>query len=161
MHKWLFGGIVMLLLAGCEENLEYSRYTATSDGAWDRDEVVEFQVEDPDTTSSKTMYIMLRNDENYPFRNLFLIAEMTGPDGESQRDTLEYEMADANGRFLGSGYGSVYENKLGYKRNVVFPVKGVYTISITHAMRRNGQVAGMESLPGVLDVGLQIESNEN
>ncbi|SFR36030.1 gliding motility-associated lipoprotein GldH [Robiginitalea myxolifaciens] len=161
MHKWILGCFMVLALVSCQDNLEYAQYSATGDGSWDRDEVMEFQVEDPDTTRAQTMYIMLRNDDSYPFRNLFLIAEMTGPDGESQRDTLEYEMADANGKFLGSGYGSVYENKLGYKRNVVFPVKGVYTISISHAMRRNGSVAGMESLPGVLDVGLQIESNEN
>jgi gliding motility-associated lipoprotein GldH len=121
---------------------------------------MEFEVSDLDTIGDYTMYIMLRNDDTFPYSNLFLIAEMTDPQGQSQRDTLEYEMADAEGRWLGSGRGSVMENKLGYKKDVVFPVKGVYTVRISQAMRKNGSVRGVESLPGILDVGLQIEKNE-
>jgi gliding motility-associated lipoprotein GldH len=106
------------------------------------------------------MYITLRNDEQYPYSNLFLIAEMTGPDGASERDTLEYEMADASGNWMGTGYGSVKENKLWYRENIVFPDSGVYTVTVSHAMRKNGSVEGILELPGVLDVGLQIEKNQ-
>lgn len=160
MHKSLFVLLAFLWLAGCGDQLAYSSFKTTEDGQWDRGEIMEFEVADPDTVSAHTLYIMLRNDNTYPYSNLFLIAEITDPRGESQRDTLEYEMADAQGRWLGSGYGSVMENKLGYKKNIVFPVKGVYTVRISQAMRKNGSVQGVESLPGVLDVGLQIEKNE-
>ena len=91
---------------------------------------------------------------------MFLIAEMSRPDGTSERDTLEYAMADAEGNWLGSGYGSVRENKLWYREDIVFPDSGVYTITVSHAMRKNGSVQGIEELPGVLDVGLQIEKNQ-
>jgi gliding motility-associated lipoprotein GldH len=160
MHRSLFVLLAFLWLAGCGDPLAYSSFKATAGGRWDREQVMEFEVTDLDTVSDYTMYIMLRNDDTFPYSNLFLIAEMTGPQGQSQRDTLEYEMADAEGRWLGSGYGSVVENKLGYKKDVVFPVKGVYTVRISQAMRKNGSVRGVESLPGILDVGLQIEKNE-
>lgn len=160
MHKPLFLLLAFLWLAGCGDPLAYSTFKTTTDGQWDREEVMEFEVSDLDTIGDYTMYIMLRNDDTFPYSNLFLIAEMTDPQGQSQRDTLEYEMADAEGRWLGSGRGSVMENKLGYKKDVVFPVKGVYTVRISQAMRKNGSVRGVESLPGILDVGLQIEKNE-
>lgn len=151
--------LIVALLAACEDRLAYSQFQATGDGTWHRDDVMEFRLEDPDTTRAHTLYILLRNDEQYPYSNLFLIAEMTYPDGQSQRDTLEYVMADASGRWLGAGFGSVYENKLGFRKDVVFPTKGVYTIEVSHAMRKNGSVQGVESLPGVLDVGFQVEEN--
>ena len=152
--------LISLVLVSCQDTLVYSQFQSTDGGTWHRDKVMEFSVEAPDTLQAHTLYILLRNDQQYPYSNLFLIAEMTDPDGQSQRDTLEYTMADAEGRWLGSGFGSVFENKLGYRRDVVFPTNGVYTISISHAMRANGSVQGVESLPGVLDVGLQIEKNE-
>ncbi|MGY8915706.1 MAG: gliding motility lipoprotein GldH family protein, partial [Flavobacteriales bacterium] len=42
---------------------------------------------------------------------------------------------------------------------VVFPVKGVYTLDISHAMRRNGSVEGIMDLKGITDVGFQIEKS--
>ncbi len=160
MHKW--GIAILILLAGisCTDQLAYSEFRSTQNGRWDKDRAMEFELTDPDTTRTHNLYIFVRNDNTYPYSNLYLIAEMTFPDGSTQRDTLEYEMADAEGRWLGEGLGSVRENKLGYKRDVVFPSGGVYTFTVTHAMRDNGSVDGVQSLPGVLDVGLQIESNQ-
>ena len=154
--------VVLLSLSGiaCTRQISYSSIQPTSGGSWGREEIMEFTVQDPDTVQQQSLYILLRNDNTYPYSNLFLIVEMTYPDGTSQRDTLEYEMADAEGHWLGSGSGSAIENKLGYRKDVVFPAKGVYTFTVSQAMRKNGSVEGIESLPGVLDVGLQIEKNE-
>lgn len=160
MRKSIAVALLALLGIACTRQISYSSIQATSGGSWGRDELMEFTVQDPDTVQPQSLYILLRNDNTYPYSNLFLIVEMTNPDGTSQRDTLEYEMADAQGNWLGSGSGSAIENKLGYRKDVVFPSKGVYTFTVSQAMRKNGSVEGIESLPGVLDVGLQIEKNE-
>lgn len=152
-------GIVLLAGISCTEHLVYTEYQATENGNWHRDQVVEFRFSELDSTRAYNMFITLRSDARYPYSNLFLIAEMTRPDGASQRDTLEYLMADAEGKWLGTGYGSVKENKLWYRENIVFPDSGVYTVTVSHAMRKNGSVEGIDELPGVLDVGLQIEKN--
>jgi gliding motility-associated lipoprotein GldH len=151
----------MVLLAGisCTEHLVYADYQATDNGKWHRGQAMEFRFSQLDSTRAYNMFITLRSDGQYPYSNLFLIAEMTGPDGASRRDTLEYLMADAEGKWLGTGYGSVKENKLWYRENIVFPDSGVYTVTVSHAMRKNGSVEGIDQLPGVLDVGLQIEKN--
>ena len=151
---------LLLLGASCTEHLAYSTYRPTSNGQWGRDEVMEFSLSELDSLQRYNVYIMLRNDSQYPYSNLFVIAEMSRPDGTSERDTLEYAMSDAEGNWMGAGYGSVKENKLWYRENIVFPDSGVYTITVSHAMRKNGSVQGIEELPGVLDVGLQIEKNQ-
>ena len=151
--------VCLTLFVSCTDNLAYSRFQSASNGTWDKADAKEFTFSDTDTLQQYNMFITLRNDGTYPYSNLFLIAEMTKPDGTSERDTLEYEMADNEGKWLGAGYGSVKENKLWYRENIVFPDTGVYTVIVSHAMRKNGSVEGIIELPGVLDVGLQIEKN--
>lgn len=149
----------LLLCTSCTEHLAYSTVKSTENGQWQKERVMEFTFSEMDTARTYDMFITLRNDQEYPYNNLFVIAEFTTPGGVSERDTLEYQMADAMGNWLGSGFGSVRENKLWYKENIVFPNTGVYTVTVAHAMRKNGSTDGLETLPGVLDIGLQIEKN--
>jgi gliding motility-associated lipoprotein GldH len=72
-------------------------------------------------------------------------------------DTLQYEMADASGKFLGNGFSEIKENKLFYKERKVFPISGNYSIEIRHAMRKNGAINAIENLNGIQDVGFSIE----
>lgn len=150
----------MLLLASCQENLVYSKFQPVSGSGWQASQPLQFEVSELDSLSNYNLFINLRNDESYPFSNLFLIAEFENPDGETVKDTLEYEMARPNGEWLGTGYGSIKENKLWYKENIVFRDTGVYKIRVSHAMRKNGEVAGVQSLDGITDVGLEIEKNQ-
>jgi gliding motility-associated lipoprotein GldH len=135
----------------------YSEFQALENGIWDRDTIKEFEISDLDENQDYEMFINVRNDNTYPYSNLFLITELEYPDGTTYIDTLEYSMANADGTWLGKGYGSIKENKLWYKENINFPVKGVYTIRIEHAMRKNGSVEGIVELPGITDIGVEIE----
>jgi gliding motility-associated lipoprotein GldH len=85
---------------------------------------------------------------------------MDYPNGKIVKDTLEYKMADPSGKFLGTGFTDVKENKLWYKgheKPFVFNETGEYKINIQHAMRQNGQVDGIENLEGITDIGFRIE----
>ncbi len=149
-----------LLLASCNDTLVFSEFQSTGGGSWGRDEVLRFEFTPPDTLNQHHLFINVRNDDHFPYRNLFLIASFNFPDGTTVRDTLEYEMARADGSWMGKGAGSIKENKLWYKENIVFPFKGVYTLELIHAMRKNGKVEGIENLPGITDLGLEIEKSE-
>ena len=72
-------------------------------------------------------------------------------------DTLQYEMADKTGQFLGTGISEIKHNKLFLKENSAFPLSGKYKLSIWQAMRKNGSVSGIKELHGITDVGLRIE----
>lgn len=148
--------MLLLALASCDSTLVKSEYRATDNGYWDKDMVMKFSFSELDSIQKHDMYINIRNDDNFPYNNLFLIAEMAFPTGEIVTDTLEYEMAMPDGTWLGKGYGSIKENKLWYKENIVFPTSGVYTLQISHAMRKNGKVNGIVNLEGITDVGFEI-----
>jgi len=150
--------ILLLLFAACNSNLIFSEFQANSGGTWSQDDVKEFIFTQEDTISRYNLFINIRNDNQYPFSNLFIITDLNFPDGTVVRDTLEYEMALPGGEWLGKGYGSLKENKLWYKENIVFPLQGVYTLKVSHAMRQNGTVEGVSELEGIPDIGFQIET---
>lgn len=151
--------IISLLLFACNTATVKSDFKTTENGAWPKDSIVKFTFSEIDTTAGHNIFINIRNDETFAYNNLFLIAELNFPSGESVRDTLEYQMALPDGTWLGKGYGSIKENKLWYKENIVFPTSGVYTLQLSHAMRKNGSVNGVISLEGITDVGFEIEKS--
>ncbi len=148
--------VLLMILISCDTAMVKSEFRATDDGSWNKDSIIEFAFSDLDTLQKHDMFINLRNDESFPYNNLFLIAELNFPSGDVVTDTLEYQMALPDGQWLGKGYGSVKENKLWYKENIVFPDSGVYTLRLSHAMRKNGNVDGVVSLEGITDVGYEI-----
>ena len=160
MRKIPLVALFILGLFSCTDNLVISQYQAISGSNWSENEAVSFTFSEIDTTTTYDVFINIRNDESYGYSNLFLITQIDFPNGRSVRDTLEYNMARPDGQWLGKGYGSIKENKLWYKENIVFPVSGVYTLEISHAMRKNGSVNGIENLTGITDVGFEIEKTE-
>lgn len=151
--------IVALLVFSCNTSTVKTEFKTTENGVWPKDSIVRFSFSELDTTAGHNVFINIRNDNSFAFNNLFLIAELNFPSGESVRDTLEYEMAMPDGTWLGKGYGSIKENKLWYKENIVFPTSGVYTLQLSHAMRKNGSVDGVVNLEGITDVGFEIEKS--
>ena len=145
------------LLLGCNNGVEYSQYASLPDG-WEAHNPVLFQVEVTDSLTPKDIFIMVRNTEQYPFSNLFLITKMEEPKSNKVIvDTLEYEMATPEGKWLGDGYSAIKESKLWYKEQFVFPTKGKYNLKIEQAMRKIGDNEGVTVLKGITEVGLRVE----
>ncbi len=156
MFKRILFFISLIFLAvACDSAREYDVFKNIPNNQWST--TVQFKIPITDTLHKKNLFIQIRNNKDYAFSNLFLITKMTFPNGTKVIDTLEYEMADAQGQFLGSGYTDVKENKLFYKENIVFPTKGSYTIDIEQAMRKLGENSEIKALKGVTDVGFRIE----
>lgn len=151
---------MLLAFTSCDSNRVYDQYTALENNTWSSTTPVEFEFQVSDTISRNNLYINIRNNNDYAFSNLFLITHLNFPDGKKIVDTLEYEMADKTGRFLGAGLSEVKESKLFYKEGSIFPMTGDYKVSIHQAMRKNGVVEGIESLDGITDVGFRIEKVE-
>lgn len=148
--------VLLVTLLSCNDNLIFSEYKAVDGAVWNRENSLAFTFSEPDTLQPYHVFINIRNDEKFPYSNLFLIASLNTPKGKVIKDTLEYTMAMPDGTWLGKGSGSIKENKLWYKENIVFSDPGVYTIEISHAMRKNGAVSGIIGLEGITDVGIEI-----
>lgn len=150
----------LFLLVSCDSNRVFDTYKSVPN-KWHKDSIVSFKVNPPDSTNAYNLFVNLRNTNDYKFNNLYLIVEMAFPHGKIIKDTLEYRMAEPSGKLLGTGLGSVKENKLWYKEQVVFKEAGEYTVNIQHAMRENGKVNGVVELEGITDVGFRIEKPQN
>jgi gliding motility-associated lipoprotein GldH len=158
---------VLLSLVSCSNGTIFTAYKSITENKWDKNSVINFKYNAIDTVSKNTIYINLRNNKNYEFNNLFLIVTVEFPASINKAkfskitDTLEYEMTDAKGYFLGTGFTDIKENKLEYKTNISFPIKGEYHFSIQHAMRKIGEQNGVSFLNGVTDVGIEIVKEKN
>lgn len=152
--------VLAVVLVSCNDRLVRSEFQATDGGSWSKDNVLEFSFSEVDTVGQHDLFLNIRNDASFPYSNLFLIAELESPSGATVKDTLQYEMAMPDGTWLGKGYGSIKENKLWYKEDIVFSEPGEYRLRISHAMRKNGSVNGVVNLEGITDVGFEIEKSE-
>ncbi len=74
-------------------------------------EKITFAFEVKDTILPKNLYINIRNNNDYEFSNLYIITELKFPNNTLVIDTLQYEMADISGMFLGNGFSEIKENK--------------------------------------------------
>jgi gliding motility-associated lipoprotein GldH len=139
----------------------YDQYKPIDNHFWFSENNIEFIVNNQDTISRNNVFINIRNNKDYEFSSLFLIAKIEFPNGFQIVDTLEYEMTDTNGNWLGTGFTDLKENKLFYKEDVLFPEKGVYKFNIQQVTRSINDIEGKNPLRGITDVGLRIEKERN
>jgi len=142
--------MMMALISGCDPDRIFEENVQITDNSWSSGNVIVLRPDIPDTVSGYDVYINLRNASHYPFSNIFLFLNTVFPDGKIDRDTLEIMLAGPDGKWLGSGLGDIWDNRILFKKNVSFPQKGEYRFELVHAMR-------LDPLPGIMDAGMRIE----
>lgn len=150
---------LLLFIISCDSKSIFDEYRSLPN-QWDKDEIVIFNFEAPDTTGNYNLFVNLRNNKDYKYSNLFLITSLEYPNGKTYIDTLEYKMAAPDGKLLGTGFTDIKENKLwykGYDASFTFKEVGNYKFQVQQAMRKFGDANGVEELDGVTDVGFRIE----
>ncbi|MBE7647270.1 gliding motility lipoprotein GldH [Tenacibaculum finnmarkense] len=152
--------LAVFAIISCDSKSVYDTYTTLSEGSWNKNNAVVFTFDVKDSIHKKNLFINLRNNEDYAYSNLFLITQLRFADGQVLVDTLEYDMTDTSGKFLGKGFSGVKENKLFYKENITFPTTGTHTFKVTQAMRKNGKIEGIKELKGITQVGFRIEKTQ-
>jgi gliding motility-associated lipoprotein GldH len=153
-------GILLLaaiLLFSCDKKRVFDEYKSVG-SAWHKDSIVTFDLPVLDSTKRYNLFVNLRDNNNYPFNNLFLIVAIEMPNGFTKVDTLEYQMANPDGTLLGNGFSDIKESKLYLKENVKF--RGKYKVHIKQAVRQSGKIPGVQELEGITDVGFRIEQKD-
>ncbi len=149
--------LIAVLLISCDKKRVFDEYKSVG-SAWHKDSIISFDLPELDSTQRYDLFINLRDNNNYPYNNLFLIVTLEKPNGYTKVDTLEYEMAAPDGSLLGDGFTDIKESKLFYKEGVRF--RGKYKVNIKQAVRESGKVPGVTQLEGITDIGLRIEKKE-
>jgi len=142
--------VLLLVLSSCDSKYVFEENKPIENRNWKAANKVQFFVSIDDVTIPYTIFLNIRNGMEYPYSNIYLFLKTTFPDGKVSRDTLECILADYDGRWLGSGIGSVKFNKFLFQKGIYFPKKGKYNFEFEQAMRVN-------ELIGITDVGLRIE----
>ena len=85
-----------------------------------------------------------------PYSNLFVFLTYRFPNGKSRVDTVECTLADERGRWRGSGFGDLVDQRFMLNQGVQFPLKGRYGLEVKHGMRQ-------DPLPSVANIGLRLK----
>ena len=153
--------LIALLFISCDEKQYFSEYKEL-DGTWKKKDTLRFNFEQSDTINPYHFFLNVRNNNDYPFNNLYLIVSMKEPGKNPiiKVDTLEYQMANPDGMLMGEGFSDIKESKLWYLENHKFKKQGKYKVEIVQAVREIGKVEGVSDLKGITEIGLRIEKTK-
>lgn len=121
--------------------------------SWKKNDSKSLDFDIKDSQGPKNLVFVIRNNNDYPYSNLRLIAKIEEGKKIISTDTLNYVLAKPNGEWIGTGFGDTKENLFQYKLNYKFPQNGNYSVKVVQAMRRN-------VLPGIEDIGIKIQNSK-
>jgi gliding motility-associated lipoprotein GldH len=146
--------LLFLLFASCNNNLLFDENKAIEEMKWHQDDTLSFVYHVDDTLQACDFYLNIRHTEDYAYNNLYIFMRTDFPNGQSARDTMEFVLQNNDGKWKGSGAGSLRDNSILFKQNLRFPLKGDYKFSLEQAMREN-------ELKGISEIGLRIEKYQS
>ena len=141
--------ILLVLPMSCNRNVVYDQFSSLPNSTWTWDEPLSFEFELNDTLNAYDLFIQIRHTVDYPMSNLYMIVHIEGPSGQIITDTVNFILAEPDGKWIGSGVGKLKELRLLYRKNTVFKDQGTYRFVLEQGMRKS-------SLP-VTDVGIRVE----
>jgi gliding motility-associated lipoprotein GldH len=142
--------LLVFFLGACDSKRFFEENKPIPNGVWNGKEPLSFGVDISDSIARYDFYLNIRNDGDYSYSNLYLFIHTALPGGKTATDTVECQLADPDGKWRGSGLGSIKFNRYLFQRGMVFPRKGRYLFKIEQAMRVN-------ELKGIRDVGIRLE----
>jgi gliding motility-associated lipoprotein GldH len=151
--KSLFMTLPLLLLFSCGKGKIFTEYKTVGENGWERKNKIVFEPEIKDNSSAYNIYVNVRHDDSYAYRNLYIFLTTEYPDGRKELDTLECTLADEKNHWLGKGAGDLWDNSILMETNVRFPIPGKYKFTFEQGMR-------IDPVPMIMDVGLTIENGE-
>jgi gliding motility-associated lipoprotein GldH len=137
------------VLNSCDSNRVYEENFSVENNVWNYEDVKTFSFDITDTLSPLDLYVNIRTTSDYQYSNLYVYLYSAYPNGYSDKDTLEFILAEQDGKWLGESSGTVIENQILISRGGRFPYSGKYTFKIQHAMRE-------KDLPEIIDIGFRV-----
>lgn len=144
----LFALLLFGILA-CGKSPVYNHFVDV-ENLWFQDSVITFKVPIDDVSATYGINVLLRHNADYPFANLYMFRKIESADALIYQDTVNFQLADPSGKWLGSGIGELKTVARRYRNEAVrFSAPGTYTFYIQQGMR-------IDSLMGIDAVGLEL-----
>lgn len=148
-------GIIALtcsLFFSCENPALYDQYQAIDNITWEKDKEFYFTFEVKDISVLYDLTLEVRNNNLYPYQNLWLFCSEEQPIGPLRRDTIECMLADEFGKWYGHGI-SLYQSSFPIHSQYKFPHAGQYTFSFRQGMRD-------DALKGIQEIGFSVRPSK-
>lgn len=153
----IFLSIACISVTSCKNNSEiYYHYNEIKDGEWAKYDTLYYTIDSTlfDTGMEYDIALEVTNNVNYPYQNIwFFVRDNIDNDSIYSNVQKEFLLADKSGKWKGSGFGSLYQTTLGYKKAIRFADKRNYTIKVVHGMRD-------DVLSGIEKVGIKVSRHE-
>ncbi len=149
----LFG----LVLLSCQGNNHYHHSETIPAKGWELNETLYFQdsVRD-DVPESMHFEVSIRHTNLYPYQNLWMYVRTKASDGTNRLDSINWILSEPSGRWLGSGWGSLYSMTKSLPDLNIKKTFGTrwFSIEIQHGLQD-------QMLPGIEDVGVHLFTDKN
>ncbi len=146
----------LTLFTSCTQQELYFKYNKIENSNWYRDSLLNFTIDTikVEQRGNYNLLLELTTTALYPYRDIHLRIHHNLTDTIFDSDTIQYNVADEYGRWLGTGVGSLRQLSLPYKSDVFIDTLRSYQIRITHILND-------DPLKGVEKVGLRIIKTAN
>ncbi len=147
--------IISLICLSCNNREAYYHFIELKNNSWSKLDTLTFEI-DSTTISAGVPYdidLEIVNNANYEYQNVWIYTKDNFEGKKTLAYEVEYTIADKDGNWYGSGFGTVYQLTVSYKKKYIFKDKRNYTLSIVHGMRD-------EPLTGIEKIGVKIIPSE-
>lgn len=142
--------VFFLLLSGCTNTHLIDVNMEVPENNWSYAKSVKAAFEIKDPSLAYHVFFKIRNTADYRYANIYVIMRLKGSNGMLKNARYQFQLAKADGQWLGKGSGDLYSNTFPLLKNFRFPKAGKYELEVEQNMRNN-------PLVGISDVGIRVE----
>jgi gliding motility-associated lipoprotein GldH len=146
--KWCFALLVIFIWTSCTTLDVYEKHHFFSNYQWDSRDTISVQFEITDTTQPYRISLVLRHENAYAYKNIWIETQFNTPDSTYQV-MREFTLAD-NLRWLGNRVDDIAEHRIRYNEQPFYLKKGVYKFRLKQVMRE-------DPLRYIMMAGIRVE----
>ena len=135
MRSLIFGVLIALSAASCQQGVIYTQTLDLPLGKWQADQVLETQFASPDTTRNYDLFLDINHNEEYHYENVYLQIETLFPHKDPVTQVLPIDLADKKGKWHGKCGGGDCDLRVVLKQQIKFQAVGDYQINISQYSR--------------------------
>lgn len=143
--------VMAAVITGCTSRGDFSRFADMPAEGWVYGDTVKFDTGRDDSITPGRLSVALRHNNDYEFSNLWLEVRYTNR-GHLMIDTINLQLADDYGRWLGEGFGATRQGEKTIATDVLPDPR--HDISVRHIMR-------VDTLHGIEAVGILFHATRN
>lgn len=137
---------LLLLATACAPSGSFSELVDFGNHGWERQKPVVFSPKYIDSTACYDVFLTFRHNTRYEFSNLCVAVDFIDSLHHASRVKLCIPITDSHGKWTGSGFGGVYQQKVKLRNNM--PAGSTSTVTVWHTMQ------GCDTLRHIDQMGL-------